>query len=91
MHGFGREFDVSSPQKGIVTLGYFKDGEPFVGRFKKFEMDEVRPVFKNPVRKMVIEKELMQQDVDRPTHPNDIELSLRGSVVQDDNQQDENK
>jgi hypothetical protein len=39
MHGYGREFDTSN---GAVHLGYFKDGKPFVGRFEKFEMDEIK-------------------------------------------------
>ena len=40
IHGYGREFDANSPN-GFVHIGYFKDGQPFVGRFEKFDMDEV--------------------------------------------------
>lgn len=40
MHGYGREFDTQQ-SNCAVNLGYFKDGKPFVGRFEKFEMDEM--------------------------------------------------
>ena len=58
MHGFGREFDVS-PLRGIVNLGYFKDGEPFEGRFEKFEMDEVWPLSNNHKKEMLVENEYL--------------------------------
>ena len=39
MHGYAREYDT---QTDAVHLGYFKDGKPFVGRFEKFEMENVQ-------------------------------------------------
>ena len=40
MHGYAREYDTETD---AIHLGYFKDGKPFVGRFEKFDMENVQP------------------------------------------------
>lgn len=80
MHGYGREFDTQQ-SNCAVNLGYFKDGKPFVGRFEKFEMDEMELSSSHDTPSKQKESEPQKIVEIKTITPNDIEFSIRGSIV----------